>query len=74
VLPYLWDINSYLYVEQVRDLDGGVTEVRRLLTRRSGDFEAGERVGGKVAPVVDNPNLTEMIRAIFGTPLPAPEV
>ena len=74
VLPYLWDINSYLYVEQVRDLDGGVTEVRRLLTRRSGDFEAGERVGGKIPPVVDNPNITEMIRAIFGTPLPAPEV
>lgn len=74
VLPYLWDINSYLYVEQVRALDGGITETRRLLTRRTTEFEAGERVGGKLPAIIDSPNIADMITAIFGVPLPAPEV
>lgn len=75
VLPYLWDLNAYLWVEQVRDLTGGVTEVRRLLTRRSATIEAGERVQGRLPEVIDSPNLTEMLFTVFppaAAPTPPP--
>lgn len=69
VLPYLMDSVGYLYFEQeVDELSGKVTEVRRLLTRPTDQFEAGERVGGAWPMVITNPNLTTMIDAIFGDP------
>lgn len=66
VLPYLMDSVVYIYVDQEHDeLTGERTEVRKLLTRPTNEFEAGERVGGKWPMVISNPNLTTMIEDIF---------
>jgi len=54
VLPYLLDVVGYLWVEQeVNELTGETIETRKLLTRRTAQFEAGERVDGKI-PIVVN--------------------
>lgn len=67
VMPYLLDVVGYLYVEQVQnELTFETTEVRRLLTRRTNEYEAGERVGGRLPMVVDDPNIEQMIIDIFG--------
>lgn len=67
-LPYLMDAIVYLYVDQDHDeLTGESTEVRRVLTRDSEVFEAGERVGGAWPRIITNPNITEMIDRIFGS-------
>lgn len=74
VLPYLLDAVGYIYVEQVPDeMTGTLTEVRRLLTRPTMEFEAGERVGGAWPIVIDEPNITKMIADIFG-PDPSPYI
>jgi hypothetical protein len=66
ILPYLVDSLVYIYVDQdVNELTGERTEVRRLLTRATDQFEAGERVGGAWPIVITNPNLTTMISDIF---------
>lgn len=74
VLPYLMDSVVYLYVDhEANELTGERVEVRKLLTRPTDEFEAGERVGGAWPMVIDHPNLTTMIEAIFGDPeLPTP--
>lgn len=66
VLPYLLDAVVYLYIDQdVNELTGERTEVRRILTRPTSEFEAGERVGGAWPVVITEPNITNMISAIF---------
>lgn len=74
VIPYFWDITGYLYVDQVQPEDPTALpyEVRRLLTRKHPQFEAGERVQSRVAPVVDNPTIVGMLDSIFG-PVPVPQ-
>lgn len=68
VIPYFWDITGYLYVDQIPNEDptGAPIEVRRLLTRKHPQFEAGERVQGRIPAVVDNPRIDTMIDMIFG--------
>lgn len=51
VIPYIPDICAYLYV----DTDSEGNETRHLLTRRRGQIEAGERVQGKVPPLLNLP-------------------
>lgn len=71
VLPYLLDAVGYLYVDKVVDeLSGEATEVRRLLTRATATFEAGERVGGAWPTVINNPNIEQMIADIFDSGAP----
>ena len=66
VLPYLMDSVVYIYVDQEFDeLSGARTEVRKLLTRPTNEFEAGERVGGAWPIVIERPNIDEMIGMIF---------
>ncbi len=65
VLPYLMDCTAYLFTEMETDMDGVVTEQRKLLTRRTAQFEAGQRVGGAIEPVEVNPNLSEIINRVF---------
>jgi AAA domain len=68
VLPYLMDSVVYIYLdEDVDDLAGTRTEVRRVLTRQTDEIEAGERVGGAWPRIITNPNIAEMIDMIFGT-------
>lgn len=70
VIPYLLDVVGYLYVDQqlVNEVTGETADIRRLLTRRTPEFEAGERVQGRIPAVVDNPNIEDMITTIFGPP------
>lgn len=73
VLPYLMDAVGYLYRDtDENSLNGEVTEVRRLLTRGTEQFEAGERVGGAWPQVLTNPNISDMIDMIFGPADPGP--
>jgi hypothetical protein len=51
VIPYLLDICAYLYVET----DENGNEARWLLTRRRDGKEAGERVNGRVPPLLKLP-------------------
>lgn len=67
VLPYLVDSLVYIYIDNdVNELTQERTEVRRLLTRESNEIAAGERVGGAWPVIISNPNITDMIDAIFG--------
>lgn len=66
VLPYLMDAVGYLYLDTETDpLTGTTTDVRRLLTRATSEFEAGERVGGAWPSIITNPNISTMISDIF---------
>jgi hypothetical protein len=65
-MPYLFDIIGYLSVQQVMGLDGQPVEQRTLLTRRTADIEAGERVQGRIEPVVLDPRVDTMLDSIFG--------
>lgn len=73
VLPYLMDSVVYLYLDHDdNELSGERVEVRRLLTRGTDSFEAGERVGGVWPRVISAPKITEMINMIFGDLEPPP--
>lgn len=66
VLPYLLDAVVYLWVENERnELTGESSEVRKVLTRPTSEFEAGERVGGVWPQVISNPNVADMKDMIF---------
>jgi len=69
VMPYFLDLTGYLYVELESEGMGSdmLVEKRRLLTRRTSQFEAGQRLGGSIPPVVDSPHLDEMIEMVFPT-------
>lgn len=53
-IPYLPDVCAWLYVEP--DEDG--VETRWLQTRRMNFKEAGERVGGRIPPIIQLPQVT----------------
>lgn len=65
VLPYLLDAVVYLWVDNEQDLSGTSIEVRKILTRPTSEFEAGERVGGAWPAVINDPNLKKMKDMIF---------
>jgi hypothetical protein len=74
VLPYLMDSVVYIYVDQeVDELSGERTEVRRVLTRPTSEYEAGERVGGAWPIVITDPNIDTMISMIFDKHTPLAE-
>lgn len=68
VIPYFFDITGYLYMDQVPNEDPTQppTEVRRLLTGKHPRFEAGARVGNRIPPILDNPNISTMLDMVFG--------
>lgn len=74
-LPYWMDIVGYLYVDQVQTVDGTgqsiTAPVRRLLVVPHPMFEAGERVQGLVGPVIDNPNISEILEKVYPQEQPA---
>jgi len=73
-LPYWFDVVAYLYVDQVADENpqNPPREVRRLLTKKHPQYEAGDRTGNRLANPIDNPNIEQMINTVFG-PVAAPE-
>lgn len=73
--PYWFDLVGYMWVEPLRGADGAQqtdpstgkpAKIRRLLVAAGNPmYEAGERVQGRLPDVVDNPNLTQMLYAIY---------
>jgi hypothetical protein len=53
-LPYLPDVTAYLHVEP----DASGVETRYLETRRNAQWEAGERVGGRIPATLVLPQVT----------------
>lgn len=65
-LPYWMDIVGYLYVDQEPDENGQYTvPVRKLLVAPHPLYEAGERVQGLVGPVIENPDITAILDAVY---------
>lgn len=65
-LPYWVDICGYLYPQPTADANGQPTGImRRLLISPNDQFEAGERVQGRLGMVVDEPNVSSMLLAVF---------
>ena len=66
-LPYWMDIVGYLFVQQLTNADGTPSDevVRRLLVSPHPQYEAGERVQGRVGPVIDNPNIETILAAVY---------
>lgn len=54
VLPYLLDVIGWLFISPGPD---GI-EHRMLQTRRTPTIEAGERVGGRIPPLIELPQVT----------------
>jgi hypothetical protein len=71
-LPYWVDICGYLFVEAEDDPadPNGQKKIpiRKLQIGPHRQVESGERVQGKLPPTVRNPNVEEMLDAIFGKP------
>lgn len=65
-IPYWYDITSYLFVDQeANPTTGEIEVVRKLLTAKHPDFEAGNRVPNLPA-IISNPNIDDMITSVFG--------
>lgn len=66
-LPYKVDLCAFLFVADVADaLDPTlVKKQRQLLTGPDPTIESGERVQGRLPHIVVEPNMTEMLNAIF---------
>lgn len=63
--PYWFDITGYLYVQQVADAQGTITDSRNLLIGNHPNYEAKSRVPD-LPTVLDNPNISVLLDAIFG--------
>lgn len=69
-LPYFLDLIMYMYVETVQDPNdptAAPTKTRRGLTVPHVQFEAGERLQGRLPEIVDEPNIPTMLDMVFGT-------
>lgn len=62
-MPYYVDVTGYLFVQ--RNDETGLEE-RKLLVQPHDQFEAGERVGGRLGGVVSNPHVATMLDMIYG--------
>lgn len=65
-LPYWVDICGYVMQVDVPDSNGQMTgkQVNMICTNNT-QYEAGERVQGKLPPVVANPNITAILQHIY---------
>lgn len=68
-LPYLMDVIGYLYVAEVADpVDpAAARKQRQLLVSSHPQFEAGERVQGRLPDVVVEPNVEQMLIDVYAT-------
>jgi hypothetical protein len=65
-LPYWMDIVGYLYTDMMLDAQGQPTvEVRKLLVNQHPSYEAGQRVQGRVGPVIDDPDISKILDAVY---------
>lgn len=72
-LPYWMDLVGYLFAQPSQNPDGTSGElVRQLLISPHPTYVTGERVAGRLPPVVNTPNLTDMFASIYpAAPAPA---
>ncbi len=71
--PYYFDVIGYLYVEAVADpANPTVAPVkhRKMLVVPHQQFEAGERVQGRLGEIITDPTVPTMLDTVFG-PMPA---
>lgn len=73
-MPYFIDIVGYYFVQRIPPVDPtqqNETVLRRMLTRPHPQFEAGERVQGRLPEYIDGPcvNVEWMLESVFG-PVP----
>lgn len=61
-MPYYMDVTGYLYLEN----DDSGHAIRKMLVQPHAQFEAGERVGGRLGAVVTSPNVENMLEAVYG--------
>lgn len=65
-LPYWMDVIGYLFVQETHDENGQPTgQMRRLLVSPHPQFEAGERVQGRLDKIEDEPNITKMLHKVY---------
>lgn len=65
--PYWFDIVGFLSFDMQADANGQLTQrVRKLCIGYDPMYESGERVQGTVPDIMYNPNITEMLRAMYG--------
>ena len=68
--PYFYDILGALTVETLQSIDPmqPPQKVRRMYVERTNDYEAGERVQGRLGAIVEQENLSvdRMLDIIFG--------
>lgn len=72
-MPYFLDVIGYLYIEEQpvdpEDPTKGTRKIRKMLVVPHVQFEAGERVQGRLGDIITEPNVCDMIDKVFG-PLP----
>ena len=72
-MPYFLDVIGYLYIEEQpvdpEDPTKGTRKIRKMLVVPHVQFEAGERVQGRLGDIITEPNVCDMIDRVFG-PLP----
>lgn len=75
-VPYFYDVLGYLSVEEFTHPDPTQPDykVRRMYVERTTQYEAGERVQGRLGSIVEqeNLNIERMIDMIYGPAAPAP--
>lgn len=66
-MPYFLDIIGYMYVAEVaaEDPTKPAHKERQMLVSPHPQFEAGERVQGRLPDIVTNPNVEHMLSTIF---------
>lgn len=66
-LPYWMDVVGYLYPERTADENGQPNGpvVRRLIVDQNDEYEAGNRVQGRLGMVVDRPNIVKILKRIY---------
>lgn len=65
-LPYWTDIVGYLFPDTETDENGqSVRRVQKLLIGPHPEFETGERVQGRLPDIITNPNITDMLAAVY---------
>lgn len=67
LIPYWYDVTAYYFMQPYRDPNTNETvQVRRLLTGKNPEFEAGNRVHG-MEEYINYPNLEQIIDSFFGS-------
>jgi hypothetical protein len=68
-MPYFLDVIGYMYIQDVPNPDPTQPskKVRKMLVGPHPQFEAGERVQGRLGEVIENPTVPAMLEAVFGS-------